>query len=205
MREWWGRRAARKQQQRAEREELLGVIREITAEMSKRLEPWKHHPVPISMGAERYYDYAGEHNSLADITRQGIHPERTGNGFGLAGVAMYRKPYDEDSYEGLSVPTPVSLHHGTTLWEGERDEKAWLLLSDGRVWEPVSALICDRDKFYEFAAAEEGDIYSADEAVLNMMEHRHFGPWEEPSREEVSGNDEEPTAETTSEEGEQDG
>lgn len=126
-------------------------------------------PVFVAMGAEAAFDYTNEDTGLR---------ARLGRCYELAAKAFIPSP-------GLGnpggVPRPKRLVHGS--WHGPdapaRIKHAWVILEDGRIWEPITALICDPDKFSTYCRTEMTWIYSGEAVSRRLIKHRHYGPWSE--------------------------
>jgi hypothetical protein len=74
--------------------------------------------------------------------------------------------------------------HGTVLSEraGKRVEHAWCERGEWVVLDlamPVGARFIERKQYYRVMKPEVKKAYSADEALLLSIKHRHDGPWDE--------------------------
>lgn len=131
---------------------------------------WVADPVMLAMGAEWEFDYAGEPGPY-DFNERLTHCYR------LAAQAI-TNPMDIEIPEGL--PKPAALVHGTWSHPDTKDKPiphAWVLLDDKRVWEPITATICQRDDFMEYTQAVNDWIYSGWMVGQYLVRHRHWGPW----------------------------
>ncbi|HWB14128.1 MAG TPA: hypothetical protein VG826_33185 [Pirellulales bacterium] len=72
--------------------------------------------------------------------------------------------------------------HGTVLSEkvGKRIEHAWCERGDWVVdlAMPVGARFVGREQYYRVVKPENAKVYSAEEAVVLSLKHRHDGPWD---------------------------
>jgi len=136
------------------------------------LELWRFDPTVLAMGAEAAFDYADEHTPME---------ERLGNCYELAAKGLLLMGEGSLLLSKIDLPRPSHLVHGS--WHGQgapaRIKHAWVVLSDGRIWEPITALIYDADKFNTYCRTEKIAVYSRGEAQHQMFEHRHWGPWHE--------------------------
>lgn len=118
-----------------------------------------------SMGLQAIYDYAEDALGFDG---------RLGRCYELTGKACFEQDLGD-------LPYPVALWHGE--WSGPyKDEKighAIVLLSDGRVWEPITAGLYDMVEFFETTKFNIIKGYSANGARANMLMSGHFGPWHE--------------------------
>ena len=60
---------------------------------------------------------------------------------------------------------------------GERIGHAWLILGDGRIWEPISADIMAGGVFVDEFRPETHRAYSQYDVVEHVREFGHWGPW----------------------------
>lgn len=130
----------------------------------------KSDPVLAGMGVEDTFDYAGEGGEFMD---------RLSRCYELAAKAFYLRDIEERWDRDAHLPDPRLLVHGS--WHGpgatERIDHAWVELSDGRVWEPITAGIYTRSTFYNYTRAQSRIVYTEDRAKRLMLQHEHFGPW----------------------------
>ena len=133
---------------------------------------WVVDPVRRAMGAQAEIDYANE---------GGLFRERLTRCYELASLGMVPWEGMAEHLESEGLPTPDRLVHGS--WHGpeapKRIKHAWVMLDDGRVWEPITSLIYDRDKFYSYTRAQDDRLYSRAGALRRMNESQHHGPWDE--------------------------
>jgi hypothetical protein len=138
------------------------------------LPPWHRDYILVGMGVEAEFDYAEDPSPFDG---------RLGHCYRLAASAFIHSHDDRPA----GYPEPITLVHGS--WHGpgapDRIDHAWVLLDDGRVWEPITACIFDRERFYSYTRAEDTMHYQGVVALMNMLQHEHFGPWDD---EPVSGN-----------------
>lgn len=125
-------------------------------------------PIPVnrlfrSMGLQAIYDYADDVLGFDG---------RLSRCYELAGKACFEQDFGD-------LPYPVALWHGE--WSGPyKDDKighAIVLLSDGRVWEPITAGLYDMVQFFETTKFDISKGYSVDGARGQMLLNGHFGPW----------------------------
>lgn len=101
-----------------------------------------------------------------------LHEDRRHRCYELAGYALLFG----------SAPADAKLVHGTVgrteSADADRIGHAWLLLADGRVWEPTSARIYPSE-WLAWAGARTERIYTRREAQLAVIRHEHYGRWHE--------------------------
>lgn len=140
-------------------------------------ETWRFNSTYMAMGAEVEFDYTG--------TRLPFD-ERLGNCYELAATAFMDYYFNHAGVdkalvmEARGVPVPTTLVHGTWSSPETREHPiahAWVVLSDGRIWEPISALIFDAEKFYSFCEPHDMETYAEHEVRVNMLKHGHYGRW----------------------------
>lgn len=135
---------------------------------------WMYDEVCIGMGAERHFDYTLEGSTFKDRISRCY--ELAAKAF--SGWAEYVNHLFATGH-APNLPAPVGLVHGT--WHGpqapRRIAHAWVLLEDGRVWEPITAVLCERGLFDTYTSAEHTYLYDRTQATLHMARTRHFGPW----------------------------
>lgn len=130
-------------------------------------------PIQAMMGATDEFNYAHRWPEEFDA--------RLGDCYNLAFQAFvsWSEPAFHLDWAGV-WPEPVTLVHGS--WhhrdEPRRINHAWVLLADGRVWEPITMTLCDRDLFDLYTRAEYTHQYSATEVFLQAVIHGTVGPWE---------------------------
>lgn len=128
-------------------------------------------PVLLGMGVTGMFDYAGEGGQMEDrLTRC----------YELAAKAFFDLSSAAYWIEEGNLPTPVALVHGVWSSPATRDKPiphAWVTLSDGQVWEPITGALCDSAKFYAYTQGDQIMIYDSVQARRNMLRHQHFGPW----------------------------
>lgn len=146
---------------------------------------WMFDVTAYGMGAHRQFDYA-EQDSLRVSDRLGRCYELAAKGIQgwwmlREGGLVSRELLGTNSLPVSGSPAPTSLVHGT--WHGpnaaERIAHAWLVLDDGRVWEPVTSLICDPVLFEAYTRAVPTRTYTEKQARVHMLRSGHFGPWHE--------------------------
>lgn len=139
---------------------------------------WMMDNTCIGMGAQRQFDYTMRGDLGRDLT------PRLGHCYMLAMQAF--TGWDEfTSYAPnraevqTSLPAPSLLVHG--FWKHPAEDKginhAWVVLEDGRMWEPITGLICDRVLFTAFSDAKMEATYTGTQARRMMLRHQHYGPW----------------------------
>jgi len=129
--------------------------------------------VLLSMGARCVFDYAGADDKP-------VLRERLTHCYELAAWAFTDWPDKAEQIEYLGLPTPVTLVHG--MWQGPEPVAighAWVVLSDGAIWEPISMTLCDPETFYEYTRGVNVETYSETAVAINMVLSGHFGPWHE--------------------------
>lgn len=131
--------------------------------------------VSLAMGASAEFDYA-----LDDP----IFAARITRCYELAGKAFLHG-WDRVSVLGRpNLPKPALLIHGQWSSPETRDEPidhAWVMLSDERIWEPITMALCDPDMFYEYTEGTQDQMYGKAEAAIKMLHHGHYGPWPDES------------------------
>lgn len=132
---------------------------------------WMYDATCIGLGAERQFDYADD--ALGLDHRLGRCYELAAKAFtGWEMFNTYRGSHDSN------LPAPTTLVHGT--WQGPEPVRighAWVVLADGRIWEPITALICDPVLFHAYSRDEEERTYGATRTRVHMIRSGHFGPW----------------------------
>jgi hypothetical protein len=140
---------------------------------------WMFDNTCIAMGAERQFDYTMIGDLGSDLS------PRLGRCYELAlgaftGWEKFKKTPSHISVQ-VDLPAPVALVHG--FWKHPRlpdgIHHAWTVLEDGRVWEPITGLICDPVLFMEFGQCRVDRSYDETEARTMMLRHQHYGPWHE--------------------------
>lgn len=87
----------------------------------------------------------------------------------------------EIAYKALTdEPEPgLLLVHGTIVQIHARIGHAWLILPDGRVYDPVlNRCFSGREYVGRFEAIPEC-TYTLEQAAQAALHHRHLGPWAE--------------------------
>jgi hypothetical protein len=145
---------------------------------------WMYDNTCIGMGAVRQFDYTMEGSLGRDLS------PRLGRCYELAVKAFVG--WDEARHtwwtgspsDDLTLPSPVTLVHGTwvdpdhvLLQDKHRIGHAWVELSDGYIWEPITGLICEPTLFHAFGSTVDVETYSETAARINMVRSQHFGPW----------------------------
>jgi hypothetical protein len=69
--------------------------------------------------------------------------------------------------------TKLRVVHGRILIHGHRLGHAWVLLPDGRAYDPV------KDRFLAGQEITVERIYTAKEAAKALLAAGHYGPWHE--------------------------
>lgn len=89
----------------------------------------------------------------------------------------------ELAFSGLMMGAPEGsfLVHGSMHGPDapQRIGHAWLLLPGGLIWEPITALVQDRDEWYAYARAREERTYSKLQAARASVTHGDYGRWHE--------------------------
>lgn len=135
---------------------------------------WAIDPVLIAMGAEWEFDYADlpsdEQSFESRITRC----------YEIAAHAIVNTDAVRNRAEAEQLPMPEALIHGKWSSPDTRDKPihhAWVLLDDGRIWEPISRTIHDTEEFTRYTQCVSNDIYSPEAAAANMLRTGHYGRW----------------------------
>jgi hypothetical protein len=118
------------------------------------------------MGLVGRFDYADFGGGISD---------RLGHCYMLAGKAAM---WSRDSLNFL-MPEPVAVIHGSMHGPdaAERIGHALVLLDDGRIWEPVTQGIYDRDKFETYSRWQQHHLHTISEARHWMQSTGNYGPW----------------------------
>lgn len=78
-----------------------------------------------------------------------------------------------------TAPAESLLVHGS--WTGpvskNRIGHAWVILPDGRVWEPIRHRIYDRADFYDWTKAWDEATYALPVVRRHLAATGHFGRW----------------------------
>lgn len=135
---------------------------------------WPGSVTMLDMGAEWEFDYADlpsdEQTIAARITRC----------YEIAAHALVSMDAVWARAEAEHLPMPEVLIHG--LWSSPEDRSnpighAWVLLDDGRIWEPISRTICDAESFMRYTQCRNVATYNAEAARINMVRTGHYGTW----------------------------
>lgn len=139
---------------------------------------WTTSNWAIGMGAERQFDYTMRGDLSRDLhDRMGLCYELALTAF--SGWAKFSERMFSRNEVSL-LPAPVAVVHGTIVTGDSRPLKhAWVILEDGRMWEPVTGLICDPVLFMAGNEAVVERSYDRTEASRLMLRHQHYGPWHE--------------------------
>lgn len=139
---------------------------------------WMYDDTCVGMGAERQFDY-----TLIGNLGQDLSP-RLGRCYELAVKAFTGWTQFISQPRGVDIsrpnlPAPVALIHG--WWRHPANavgiHHAWVILEDGRMWEPITGLICDPVLFMNYGSCRVDRTYIETEARINMVKHQHYGPW----------------------------
>jgi hypothetical protein len=149
----------------------------IEVELLSLIEPWLLNRIYAAMGAEYQFDYSGL------LTP---YEERLTNCYEYAALAFDETYFTHagvdkaDVMEHHDVPPPATLVHGHWSSPETRDKPiahAWVVLADGRIWEPISSLIYSAEKFYAYTEPHDLTTYGETEVHVNLMRFWHYGPW----------------------------
>lgn len=73
----------------------------------------------------------------------------------------------------------TNLVHGTIQGAGKpRISHAWVILSNGDRFDPVTEISLPKDAFDRFYNSTEDVVYGQDEVFRMLAKNRHWGPWE---------------------------
>lgn len=148
------------------------------------LEPWRLNETYMAMGAERMFDYAQDMvpSEFDESLVQSEYKQRLTRCYELAALAfVVATRVSPEDYVEHDLPFPETLVHG--WWSSPETRQApiahaWVVLSDGRIWEPISSLIFDAAAFAEFTQPFDQVTYTLREAIANMVRHDHYGRWD---------------------------
>lgn len=141
---------------------------------------WMVSNTCIGMGAERQFDYTMRGDLGSDLS------PRLGECYMLAlnaftGWERWVHRGGDGASNTTQVPAPVALVHG--FWkhpdEPQGIHHAWVILEDGRIWEPITGLICNPVNFMAFGQCRVDRSYDETEARTLMLRYQHYGPWHE--------------------------
>lgn len=132
----------------------------------------------IGMGAERQFDYTMRGDLGRDLTpRMGLCYELALGAFtGWEKMLAHMPPIQRDYIKPM-IPAPVALVHGKIVVTPDIINHAWVILEDGRMWEPVTGLICDPVLFMAGTGAVVERSYDETEARIMMLRNQNYGPW----------------------------
>lgn len=163
------------------------TVQVATADSLREVAWWMYDATCVGLGAERQFDYAQ--------TDEPMYPlgHRLGRCYELAAQAFSGWEMFEQHNSALTrlpdgsmtprLPAPKTLVHGT--WQGPEPVRighAWVVLEDGRIWEPITALICDPVLFHAYSRDEAAWAYDATAVRVNLLKSGHYGPWHESDR-----------------------
>jgi hypothetical protein len=80
-----------------------------------------------------------------------------------------------------NTPKNSLLVHGTWMGPGAEEPyaHAWIQLSDGRIWEPITCLLVPRKVWETVTKARSERLYSRHTASTLMIKSKHWGCWHE--------------------------
>lgn len=130
------------------------------------------NPVLVEMGAETYFDYSGQGTTFR---------ERLTHCYQYGALAFMVMDESAPVTKKFGLPEPQLLVHGS--WHGpeapNRINHCWVVLSDGRIWEPITAMIYDSDKFYEYTRGMINALHTRNDVHWHTTVTGHWGSWPE--------------------------
>lgn len=77
----------------------------------------------------------------------------------------------------LDHPNALLVHGSVQGDDKPRIHHAWIIIEDGRIWEPVTNQVFN-PMLWEYTFNPMTDvIYTSTDAAKAMLKHKHFGPW----------------------------
>jgi hypothetical protein len=77
--------------------------------------------------------------------------------------------------------TDVRLVHGYCGADGREGIRAWALIGEGVVYDPIERRFYDKDAYYRALEVESQTVYTPQDAARLLRERDDFGPWSAPS------------------------
>ena len=99
-----------------------------------------------------------------------LGPARAGRGYELAGTAVLARLGDATLVHG-SIRRPGSKEETSSY------EHAWVVLADGKVWEPAEARLWDPGLFWCVMQPVVTASYTHAELASAITRTGHWGPW----------------------------
>jgi len=85
----------------------------------------------------------------------------------------------KNSYKYIKNNPDWVLVHGTVVkpLDGKRIDHAWCE-KDDLVYDPTQNLHCSKEKYVSFLDAVVNNVYDQEQAMINSIKYRSYGPWE---------------------------
>ena len=77
--------------------------------------------------------------------------------------------------------TDVRLVHGYCGADGREGIRAWALIGEGVVYDPIERRFYGKDAYYRALEVESQTVYTPQDAARLLRERDDFGPWSAPS------------------------
>jgi hypothetical protein len=100
----------------------------------------------------------------------------------VVGSSRQGRCYELAGYAVMSTLVDAVLVHGTIRIPGSSDpaapyEHAWVVLADGRVWDPTQARLLGAGLFWCVLQPVVANTYTHAELHPTSMRTGHWGPW----------------------------
>jgi len=101
------------------------------------------------------------------IAQVKMKPEKLGECYERAGMFMFT------SDDGAKL-----VHGATFTFQSAGRKHAWVVLPNGRIWEPTGKMEWDPAKFERAFRPQIHNSYEFEAMNRNSQQHGHWGPWE---------------------------
>lgn len=135
---------------------------------------WPLDATTIRMGAEWEFDYADLPSDQQSVST------RITRCYEISATALVHSDAVRSKVEKEGLPSPEVLIHGRWSSPNTRDKPiphAWVLLSDGHVWEPITKTLCDPVRFASYTQCVSARTYDREAALHQMVTTGHYGGW----------------------------
>lgn len=84
-----------------------------------------------------------------------------------------RRHFVFEGEDGLTL-----IHGSTQSFDFQRRGHAWVVLQNGRIWEPISNREWDPEVFETLFRPQIEKTYHFAAMNMNCVQHQHWGPWD---------------------------